>query len=143
MVGILSIIFLSPMLYISNFQKKEVVNASLSSGKKDAKVEERKREEEPFGIKHVLIALGCVALMAAFIHLLAYILIVIVLMIVLAVGAQVLFVAASANTTPAALKKELERAKASGEVSGWQFNNCPENWPQNCPDVSFKITTCI
>ena len=111
------------MLYVSNLQKKEVVNASLSSGKKDAKVEERKREEEPFGIKHVLIALGCVALMAAFIHLLAYILIVIVLMIVLAVGAQVLFVAASANTTPAALKKELERAKASGEVSGWQFNN--------------------
>ena len=96
--------------------------ASLTADKKDAKTEERKREEEPFGIKHVLIALGCVALMAAFIHLLAYILIVIVLMIVLAVGAQVLFVAASDNTTPAALKKELERAKASREVSGWQLN---------------------
>ena len=88
MVGILSIIFLSPMLYVSNLQKKEVVNASLSSGKKDAKVEERKREEEPFGIKHVLIALGCVALMAIFIHLMVYFVMAIVMMIVLAVGIQ-------------------------------------------------------
>ena len=60
--------------------------------KKDAaEAEERrsgKREQEPFGIKHVLIALGCVALMAIFIHLMFYFVMAIVMMIVLAVGIQ-------------------------------------------------------
>ena len=88
--------------------------------KKDAKAKERQgQEQEPFGVKHVVIALGCVALMVALIHLLSYILIAIVMVLVMAVGKQYLdlFIAAGTNTTPADLKKELEKAKASGELS--------------------------
>ena len=84
-----------------------------------------KQREEPFGIKHLLIGIGCVALLAFVIQVIAYFLYAIVMVTVLLVVMQALgidkflgaFLHAIINSSPDALKKDLENAKASGEIS--------------------------
>ena len=76
-----------------------------------------KQKEEPFGIEHLLIAFGCVALMAFIIHVVVYFLAAIVLMIVLSAVMWWARFFAAAKTTPQDLRREMETAKASGEIS--------------------------
>ena len=88
-----------------------------------------KQKEEPFGIEHLLIAFGCVALMAFVVQVIAYFLYAIVMVTVLLVVMQALgidkflgaFFHAMINSSPDALKKDLENAKASGEISEVAF----------------------